>query len=111
MADYLGVPFPRRVPLRLAKAAVGPIELAAKMMGKKQAPILTRARMKFMTLNLDYSIDKAKRELGYDPQRRFPGRNPHRAGLVDGKTSAELQNSVCILRGTWRGCSFGNARV
>lgn len=71
VADYLGVPFPRRAPLWLAKAAVGPIELAAKMVGKKQAPILTRARMKFMTLNLEYSIEKAKRELGYDPSVDF----------------------------------------
>ena len=30
-----------------------------------------RARIKFLALNLDYSIDKARRLLGYDPPTEF----------------------------------------
>jgi nucleoside-diphosphate-sugar epimerase len=37
--------------------------------GKK--PWLTPAQFKFMQLNLDFSIDKAKRELGYSPRVSF----------------------------------------
>lgn len=34
-------------------------------------PILNMARLKFMGLNLDYSIEKARRKLGYDPSVPF----------------------------------------
>ena len=33
--------------------------------------ILTPAQYKFMLLNLDFSIEKAKRELGYQPRYTF----------------------------------------
>ena len=35
--------------------------------GAKESPQLTQARLKFLGLNLDFSIEKAKRELGYRP--------------------------------------------
>jgi nucleoside-diphosphate-sugar epimerase len=34
-------------------------------------PLLTAAQIKFMTLNLDYSIAKAKRVLGFEPRVDF----------------------------------------
>jgi nucleoside-diphosphate-sugar epimerase len=34
-------------------------------------PILTPAQFKFLLLNLDFSIEKAKRELGYRPRFSF----------------------------------------
>lgn len=34
-------------------------------------PLLNGARLKFMGLNLDYSIEKARRELGYSPSTDF----------------------------------------
>jgi nucleoside-diphosphate-sugar epimerase len=34
-------------------------------------PWLTPAQFKFLLLNLDFSIDRAKRELGYDPRVGF----------------------------------------
>jgi len=71
VAEHLDKEMPRRVPVWLAKSIVGPIEGIAKLRGKKEAPLLTRARIKFMTLNLDFSIDKAKRELGYQPRVDF----------------------------------------
>ena len=43
----------------------------AKARGAETAPLLTQARIKFLTLNLDFSIDKAKRVLGYEPRVDF----------------------------------------
>ena len=70
-ADYLGKPHPRRVPEFLPRMLVGPVEAIAKLRGRQSPPFLTRAQIKFMTLNLDYSIAKAKRVLGYQPRVDF----------------------------------------
>jgi nucleoside-diphosphate-sugar epimerase len=71
IADYLGKPHPRRVPEIIPRLLVGPIERIAELRGRKDSPFLTRAQIKFMTLNLDYSIAKAKRVLGYAPRVDF----------------------------------------
>jgi nucleoside-diphosphate-sugar epimerase len=71
IADYMGKPRPRSVPEWLARTVVGPIEGLARLRGAKTAPLLTRARIKFLTLNLDYSIAKAKARLGYQPRVDF----------------------------------------
>jgi nucleoside-diphosphate-sugar epimerase len=71
ICDYLHKPYPRHVPERLARLAVGPIEAIARLRGRETPPLLTRALIKFMTLNLDFSIEKAKRMLGYRPQVDF----------------------------------------
>jgi nucleoside-diphosphate-sugar epimerase len=71
IADYLGKPHPRHVPEWLARLLVGPIEWIARLRGRETPPLLTRAQIKFMTLNLDYSIAKAKRILGYQPRVDF----------------------------------------
>jgi len=47
------------------------IEGFAWLRGAKQAPLLTRARIKFLALNLDFSIAKTREKLGYDPQTNF----------------------------------------
>lgn len=71
IADYLGKPHPRHVPERLVKTLVGPIEAFARLRGSETAPIITRGQIKFLTQNLDYSIAKAKRVLGYRPKVDF----------------------------------------
>jgi len=71
IADYLGKPHPKHVPEWVARTLVGPIETFAKLTGAQEAPLLTGARIKFMTLNLDFSIAKAKRVLGYKPRVDF----------------------------------------
>jgi nucleoside-diphosphate-sugar epimerase len=71
VADYLGKPRPGRVPVWLVRGLVGVVEGLARARGKTEAPILTRARLKFMTLNLDFSIVRAKEELGYQPRVDF----------------------------------------
>jgi nucleoside-diphosphate-sugar epimerase len=50
--------------------------------------------MKFMTLNLDYSIDKAKRELRYDPQVDFQEGIRIALDWLTGKQTAGLQKAV-----------------
>jgi nucleoside-diphosphate-sugar epimerase len=37
----------------------------------EEAPLLSSARIKFLGLNLDFSIEKARRELGYNPRFNF----------------------------------------
>lgn len=71
ICDYLGKPHPRHVPERLVKTLVGPIEFIARLIGSESPPIITRGQIKFLTQNLDYSIAKAKRVLGYHPRVDF----------------------------------------
>lgn len=61
----------RAVPLWLAKLVASLMEWKARRSGAKEAPMLTQARIKFLGLNLDYSIEKAKRVLGYRPRVIF----------------------------------------
>lgn len=72
VADGAGTPRPtRKVPLWLAKLAAWIMERRARRKGAREAPRLTQARIKFLGLNLDFSIEKAKRELGYQPRVNF----------------------------------------
>lgn len=72
IADGLGLEKPTRsVPLWLARLAAWHLERRARRTGARDAPRLTQARLKLFGLNLDYSIDKAKRELGYRPRLSF----------------------------------------
>jgi nucleoside-diphosphate-sugar epimerase len=59
------------VPLWLARLLARVLEFVYKVLGKQEAPLLSNARIKFLGLNLDYCIDRARRELGYDPQVDF----------------------------------------
>ena len=82
VADYLGKPRPGSVPLWLARTAVPVIEGLAKLRGGIEPPLLTGATLKFMALNLDFSIAKAKAKLaisrrsifGKECKRRWTGR-------------------------------------
>jgi nucleoside-diphosphate-sugar epimerase len=72
VADALGLPRPtRKPPLWLAKVATWFSEKMAKLRGATEAPRLNFASLKFIGLNLDFSIEKAKRELGYRPRHEF----------------------------------------
>jgi nucleoside-diphosphate-sugar epimerase len=71
IADYIGKPRPGKVPLPVARVLCNVFENVAKAIGKREAPMLTKARLKFMTLNLDFSIAKAKQKLGYQPRVDF----------------------------------------
>jgi nucleoside-diphosphate-sugar epimerase len=71
IADYLGKPHPRHVPEWLGRLIVGPIETIARLKAQETPPLLTRAQIKFLTVNLDFSIAKAKKLLGYRPRVDF----------------------------------------
>jgi nucleoside-diphosphate-sugar epimerase len=72
IAAGLGVPAPKRsVPLWLARLVAYFLETRARKRGDREPPKLTQARLKFLGLNLDFSIEKAKRELGYVPRWSF----------------------------------------
>ncbi len=68
-AQFAGYPQPTKiVPLGVAKFLAKVMEGTWKLLGKKEAPLLSNARIKFLGLNLDYCIDKARRDLNYNPQ-------------------------------------------
>ena len=73
VADGVGVPRPPKVgvPLWLARLMAAWMEGGARRRGDAKAPVLTQGRLKFMGLNLDFSIEKAKRDLGYRPRVTF----------------------------------------
>jgi nucleoside-diphosphate-sugar epimerase len=67
-----GYALPKRVvPLGVARFLATAMEGAARLLRKRQAPLLSKARIKFLGLNLDFSIEKAKRQLGYEPKFDF----------------------------------------
>ena len=73
VADGFGVskPFWLGVPLWTSRFTAWWMEGLWRAVGAKAAPPLTQGRLKFLGLNLDFSIEKAKRELGYQPRVSF----------------------------------------
>lgn len=72
ICEAAGLPTPTKcVPLPVAKTLASLMEGLYRLLGKHEAPLLSGARIKFLGLNLDYSIDKARRLLGYDPAMDF----------------------------------------
>jgi nucleoside-diphosphate-sugar epimerase len=72
VATLAGYEVPRAaVPLKLARLLTILSEKTYRWLGKKEAPLLSNARYKFLGLNLDFSIEKARRELGYQPRVTF----------------------------------------
>ncbi len=72
IADALGVPRPtRQLPVPLAKGATGVLETLARAARAKTSPPLNRSRLRFLYFNQRYSIEKARRELGYEPRLSY----------------------------------------
>jgi len=72
ICDALGLDKPTgRPPLWLAKTVTWISEKKARLLAAKEAPKFTFAKLKFMGYNLDFSIEKAKLELGYLPRYSF----------------------------------------
>jgi nucleoside-diphosphate-sugar epimerase len=68
VAELAGLKSPRRkIPLWLAWTLAVLLERRAKRLGSTEPPLVNKARYKFLGLNLDYSIAKAQRVLGYEP--------------------------------------------
>lgn len=72
VADGLGLVKPRQIlPLPLANLIAWFLLRHPRLAGLVGAPKLTAAQRKFLLLNLDFSIEKAKRELGYQAKIPF----------------------------------------
>lgn len=72
VADGMGIKRPwLRSPVWLAQATAWWMEPLARALRFKNPPRLTQARLKFLGLNLDFSIDRARRELDYRPRVTF----------------------------------------
>jgi nucleoside-diphosphate-sugar epimerase len=70
IADLAGLPRPFATwPMWFARFMCGTFERAGKAFGFQ--PVLSMARLKFMGLNLDYSIAKARTRLGYVGRTSF----------------------------------------
>ena len=68
VAELAGLRRPNRaIPLWLAWFLANLMERRAKRRGATEPPLVNKARYKFLGLNLDYSIAKAERVLGYRP--------------------------------------------
>jgi nucleoside-diphosphate-sugar epimerase len=69
----MGLPYPKpvSVPLWAARVMAWWMERDARKKNSPKPPRLTQGRLKFLGLNLDFSIEKAKRELGYRPRWSF----------------------------------------
>jgi nucleoside-diphosphate-sugar epimerase len=72
IADAMSLPHPTLTPpYWLAWLVTWGAERIAKSKNATAAPNFNFTRLKFMGLNLDFSIEKAKRELGYSPRVNF----------------------------------------
>jgi nucleoside-diphosphate-sugar epimerase len=72
VAALAGLPVPtRHIPLPVARVLARVVEGTAKLLRAKKPPLINKARYKFLGLNLEYSIDKARRVLGYQPPFTF----------------------------------------
>jgi nucleoside-diphosphate-sugar epimerase len=70
IAEGMEIPAPRRsLPLWVARPVMKLLYFLHRKSSKP--PRLTHARYKFLGLNLDFSIEKARRELGYHPRVPF----------------------------------------
>jgi nucleoside-diphosphate-sugar epimerase len=68
VAELAGLTPPRRkIPRKLAYLLAVLLERRARRRGATEPPIINKARYKFLGLNLDFSIDRARKVLGYDP--------------------------------------------
>jgi nucleoside-diphosphate-sugar epimerase len=72
VCDGVGIPHPKQnVPRWLAGFSRWILRQQMRIAGPKGKAWLTPAKYKFVLLNLDFSIDKARRELGYAPRFTF----------------------------------------
>jgi nucleoside-diphosphate-sugar epimerase len=72
IAELGDLPKPtREIPLRVAQPVATAWEWLWRALGLDTAPLLSQATVKFLAYNLDYSIDKARKKLGYRPRVDF----------------------------------------
>jgi len=68
IAEYLGIETPKKhVPPPVAIAGAHVAETVARLTRSRKAPRLNRSKLRFVYYNQHYSIEKARRELGFAP--------------------------------------------
>lgn len=88
-----GLPYPKKVvPLPAARALARAMEAVWRLLRISKAPLLNSARIKFLGLNLDFSIRRATEELGYQPTLDFRDAMPHAVAATAGKTAPSVQS-------------------
>ena len=73
----------------LARILANTVEGIAKLRGAKNPPFINKARYKFVGLHLDYSIEKARRVLGYQPPFTFEEAHRARHGRAPSRRLAQ----------------------
>jgi len=69
IAEYLDIPAPtKHVPPPVAIAGCYTLETVARLSRSRKPPRLNRSKLRFVYYNQHYSIDKARRELGFAPK-------------------------------------------
>ena len=69
IADLWGYQRPtKHVPKPAAYTLCNVMEFVARALKSKKAPLVNKTRLKFLSLNLDFDISKARRELKYEPR-------------------------------------------
>jgi nucleoside-diphosphate-sugar epimerase len=73
VADGMGLPRSKQILPRWLAAIVARLleRRMRRALARGKQPLITPAQFKFLLLNLDFSIEKAKRELGYRPRFTF----------------------------------------
>lgn len=86
ICDATGFDKPTKVvPLHIASPLAWVMEKTWKLLGKKTAPLVNSARIKFLGRNLDFDIEKANLQLGYEPKTDFRDAMTQTAALAAGK--------------------------
>ncbi|WP_334078736.1 NAD-dependent epimerase/dehydratase family protein [Microbulbifer sp. M83] len=67
LARLAGAPAPASVPNRLARALAPVLEWFGHLRGQKERPLVTRQSYRLMGGPNEFSVDKARRQLGYQP--------------------------------------------
>jgi len=69
VSDLWGYKKPtKHVPKNVAYALCNVLEFFARLTKAKEPPLLNKTRLKFLSLNLDFDITKAKHDLGFSPK-------------------------------------------
>ncbi|HEU5115603.1 MAG TPA: NAD-dependent epimerase/dehydratase family protein [Isosphaeraceae bacterium] len=90
-AELAGLKPPRRhIPRKLAYILAVLLERRARRKKATEPPLINKARYKFLGLNLDYSIEKARKLLGYQPP--FTTEQGLEASLADWKARESGQS-------------------
>ena len=72
ICETTGYPIPTKVvPLHIARFLSWHMELLWKLFRRKNAPLVNSARIKFLGRHLDFDIEKANLQLGYQPESDF----------------------------------------